>query len=258
MANVAAGEQHVADATFIGVLDDSAGFKQTASALSALGAYADALNALATANYGTEVDKAATALYGSLTAIDKDATRVSADAKIPDADFGILGTLVKAIGDVAARDKQAAAVKKAVTMADSGVQAICKGVGNDLDGLRSTYIKNLDVIYTAEFTAYQHEFETSEKDSAAHPKQQASVAFGTRLARLQEIRVAKLSERNADQFLAKLIDSAKSLAVAHARIEQSLMGSKITLADVTRAVGELKSYADELKRFNASLAKGTP
>jgi hypothetical protein len=245
IAKVAGGDQPLADATFVGVLDDSAGVKQTTAALTVLGEYANSLGALATANYGTEIDKAATGLYGSLSAIDKDAGKVDAAApKISDTDFALLATLVKAIGDVAARDKQAAAIKQAVIMADPGVQAICTGVGKELDGVRSTYIKNLDDIYTDEFKAYQ--------------KEQSPLSFRTRMTRLQELRATNKSRQNADQFLSKLKDSAKSLASAHAKIKQSLTSSTISLADVTRAVGELKSYADELKTFNVNLVKGSP
>ena len=245
MAKVASGDQKVQDGTFVGVLDGSAGVNQTYTALKALQSYADSLGALANAKYGAEVDKAATGLYGALTSIDKDAAKVDASTpKISDADLGILATLVKAIGDVAARDKQAEAIKKAVTMADPGVSAVCKGVANELDQVRSTYPKNLDIIYTEEFKAYQ--------------KEQGPLSYADRMVRLERLRSAKAAIVNADAFLAKLSESAQSLATTHAKIKQSLTSTTITLSDATRAVGELKSYADELKTFNASLAKATP
>jgi hypothetical protein len=245
IAEVANGDKPVADSTFVGVLDDSKGFQETTVALQALGTYADALGALAGANSGTDIDKAATGLYGALSAVDQDAGKVDPSApKISSQDLGILATLVKAIGDGVARDKQAAAIRKAVEIADPAVQTICKGVGVELSSVRPVYVSNLGIVYTSEFQAYQRE--------------QKPLAYAERIIRLQDLRNATLARRNADAFLEKLTDSAQSLAAAHTKIKQSLADSTITLADVTRAIGQLKSYADELKAFNADLGKGTP
>jgi hypothetical protein len=119
IAKVAGGDKPLTDDTFVGVLDGSASVKQTTTALKALGAYAESLGALANANYGTEVDKAATGLHGALS-----------------------------------------------------------GVGKELDGPRSTYLKNLDDIYTAEFEAYK--------------KEQPSLSFASRVSRLQRLRMVSL------------------------------------------------------------------
>lgn len=245
ISSVASGDDAVADSTFVGVLDNSAGFLQTTAALHALGAYADALGTLANANYGPDIDKAATSLYGALSAVDKDAVKLDGSVpRITDADLGVLATLVKAIGDIAAREKQAAAITKAVTLAEPAVQAICKGIGKELADVASVYATNLDTLYTNDFRAYQRE--------------QGPLSYSSRTTRLQQLRITKVARLNADQFLLKLSDSAQSLATAHTRIDQLVNGSKITPADVVRAVGELKAYADELKTFNSNLTKGTP
>ncbi|HMD61451.1 MAG TPA: hypothetical protein VKG78_08475 [Opitutaceae bacterium] len=245
MAKVASGDRQVSDATFEGVLDNDAGFKASQDALKAIGCYAEALDCIATASYQADIDKGATGLYGSLQSIDRDAGKLLPGApRISDADLGIVATAVRAVGGVIAEEKRIEAIRKAVHTADPGIQAICRGFAATLAGVRDTYHKNLDVVYTSKFEAYKAEA--------------GNLTYDARLARLAELREARRAISDADALLGELSDSAKALGSAHAKIEASLEDNKLDAASVIREVGQLKSLADDLKTFNAGLKKDKP
>jgi hypothetical protein len=245
LARVAAGEQPLSDAAMVGVLEETRGFAAAHDALDALVGYATSLNGLATADYAGDVDKASADLYGALTAVGRDAAALTpAAAKITPEELGVLATAVKAIGTAVAREKQMAAVTRAVVTADPAVQSVCQAMASLFVRLRTTYVKNLDVAYTAKFNAYRDEAPT--------------LAFPDRLRRLQDLERTKRSIGNADEFLATLAESATALATAHAELRTALTTSSVTPARIAAAVGQLQAFAADLKRFNASLSPTAP
>lgn len=244
ISKVASGDGPVTDATFEGLLDNDPGFKASRDALKALGAYATALNSLATATYQADIDKASTDLYGSLSSVEKDAAKFFPGlAKVSDKDLGLFATAVSGIGQVVADKKRVDAIRKAVDLADPGVQAISAGFAETLEGVGNLYRKNLDVIYTSRVQGYKSDY--------------SGLSYDDRLARLAELRSDKLAITTAGDFIDKLSESAKELGKAHAQIKKALDLEKLDAGSLVREVGQLKSLAEDLKSLNASLTKPT-
>jgi hypothetical protein len=247
IAKVASGDSELTDDVFKGVLAGDPGVAAAKAALTALGRYADSINALASADYASQIDTAATNLYGSLTDIEKNAGNLAPAApKISDSDLGLLATAIKAIGTAVAQRRQAEAIRTAIVIADPVVQTIASGMAKIFGDLRSssTYTKNLDIIYTAEFTAYKRE--------VASPR----IPYSEKVSRLDELDAAYVANQDADAFLSKLSASATALGVAHAKIKQSLTGPSSKSADMIRTIGQLQSFVNDLKTFDTSLKKG--
>jgi hypothetical protein len=247
IAKVASGDSELTDEVFKGVLAGDAGVAAAKAALTALGRYADSINALASAGYASQIDAAATSLYGSLTDMQKNASNLAPAApKISDSDLGLLATAIKGIGMAIAQKRQADAIRTVIVIADPVVQTIASGMAKIFGDLRSssTYTKNLDIIYTAEFSAYKRE--------ASSPR----MSYGEKVSRLDELDVAYVANQDADAFLSKLSASATALGAAHAEIKQSLTDPSTKSADMIRTIGQLQSFVSDLKSFDTSLNKG--
>lgn len=244
IAKVAAGDGTVSSDTFIGVTDNDKSAALCLQALSDLGKYADALNALANAGYGADIDKAATSLYGSLSSIKTDATKIAPSAaNISSNDLGIFATVVDGIGRVVAYEKQEAAIKQAVRTADPGVQALCAQLPTLFNGLAPYYAANLKTYNTEMMVAFNAD--------------KTHLSFDDRLARLHELEPKVQAWNTAAEFLQKLAQSATALGSAHAKLLASFNNSSVNFNDLVSTVGQLKSLADDLKTFNSNLSKGS-
>ena len=245
LSEVALKAEPLDEGAFTGVLDTDERLAPRLKALTALGAYAAALDGLATADNRAAIDQSSAALYGALVATRDDCEKLTGKgAGLTDADLGIVATAVKALGCAATEAKRAEAIRTIVTRTDPAIQALCTALAADFRGSVDSFRSMTDSIFTDQFVAYRR----------AAP----NLSYDASLSRLHTLRSAYLSRAHAADFLECLSQAALALGKAHAAVRDSFTRTNPDPAELVKTIGQLKAYADDIKSFHASLKISSP
>ncbi len=240
LSEVALKAHPLEEGVFTGVLDTDDRLRLRIQALTALGAYATALNDLATTSYREGIDQSSTALFSALVAARDDCQKLTGKgAGLSDADLGFVATAVKALGSAATEALRAEAIKTIVVRVDPAIQALCAALAADFHGSVDSFKTMTDSIFTDQFVAFRR----------AAP----NLSYEASLARLRALRAANLSRTHAADFLEELGQASLALARAHAAVRDSFTKANPDPAELVKTIGQLKAFADDIKSFNASL-----
>jgi hypothetical protein len=240
LSEVALKAHPLEDGVFTGVLDTDDRLRLRLQALTALGAYATALNNLATTGYREGIDQSSTALFGALMTTRDDLQKLTGKgAGLSDADLGFIATAVKALGGAATEALRAEAIKSIVVRVDPAIQALCAALAADFHGSVDSFKTMTDSIFTDQFVAFRR----------AAP----NLGYDASLTRLHALRAANLGRTHAADFLEELSQASLALARAHAAVRDSFIQTNHDPAELVKNIGQLKAYADDIKAFNASL-----
>jgi len=245
LSEVALKAQPLDESAFTGVLDTDQRLAARLQALTALGAYAAALNSVATADNREAVDQSSAALYGALVSARDDCAKLTGKgAALTDADLGLVATAVKALGAAATEAKRAEAIRTIVDRTDPAIQSLCAALAADFRASVDSFRTMTDSIFTDQFVAYRRAAPT--------------LSYEAGLSRLHALRAANLGRTHAADFLESLSQAALALARAHAAVKDSFGSASHNPAELVKAIGQLKAYADDIKSFHASLKISPP
>ncbi len=240
LSEVALKAQPLEESAFAGVLDTDERLATRLQALAALGAYAAALDGVASADNRAAVSQSSAALYAALVSARDDCEKLTSRAAgLTDADLGLVATAVKALGGAATEARRAEAIRTIVTRTDPAIQALCAALAADFRASIDSFKSMSDSIFTDQFVAYR--------------RAAAGLSYDASLSRLHALRTAYLGRAHAADFLDDLSQAALALAKAHAAVRDSFTQTSQDPAELVRAIGQLKAYADDIKAFRASL-----
>ena len=240
LSEVALKAQPLEEGDFTGLLDTDERLATRLQALAALGAYAAALDGVASADNRAAVSQSSAALYAALVSARDDAQKLTGQgAGLTDADLGLVATAVKALGGAVTEARRAEALRTIVTRTDPAIQALCAALAADFHASVGSFKSMTDSVFTDQFDAYR--------------RAAAGLGYDASLTRLRTLRTAYLARAHAADFLENLSQAALALAKAHAAVRDSFTQPSQDPAELVRAIGQLKAYADDIRAFHASL-----
>jgi len=213
--------------------------------LDQLGNYASALQQLAAADYGKDIDAAAKDLNGSLVGL-RNTFQKAAGRNLPisDADIGIVATAVDAIGRGVVEAKRRSAIKTVITRADPAIQEASRLIATDL-GASS----ELAGYVTAAIANSRGSIQQAYNLERGRPVS----TFESRYAMLVRARQLYEAERAAPAFFGAVSDGAKTVGQAHAALRKAVEGDDFSSAEAGRLIGELEGYVKSVQSFYKSV-----
>jgi hypothetical protein len=243
------------DATFQGLFSGDAGvlggkeqgerLALRLAALDQLSAYSGALQELAEADVGKDIDAAAAKLTGSLIGL-RDTYRKASGQDLPlgDADIGIIATAVDAIGRGVVEGKRRAAVKSVILRADPAVQKVTGLIAADL-GSQSDLASFVQAALTNSRGSVQQAYNLERVRPAS--------TFDARYAMLLRARQIYDAERATPAFFAAVSAGASAAGQAHQALRKAVEADRFSSAEVAKLIGELEAHVKSVQAFHKTL-----
>ncbi len=241
------------DDTFRGLFAAPAGAPPQSDALKVrlqlleqIGAYAKALEELASADPQKDVDKAARDLYSALSGLRTTyETATQSKLGLTDESLGTFATAVSAIGAFDAEARRWHALKTGIVAADPAIQKAAALIGRDL-GKDSELARNAK--------ASLDNAEGSLRQQYNLDKALPTASFASRLAMLEKIRALHATAAAAPGFFEDVSAGVQSLAAAHKALKEAASKDALTPEVAAKEIGELIARAKAAKAFRDSLA----
>jgi hypothetical protein len=213
--------------------------------LDQLSNYSSALQKLAEADFGKDIDAAGLDLYGSLIGLrDTFKKATGSDLPITDADIGIITTAVNAIGKAVVGASRRAAIKTTIAKADPAVQKATALIASDLG-------QNSDL------ASFVKEAISNSRGSVqqAYNRERSlpSSTFDTRYALLLRARQLYDAEANTPAFFAAVSKGTSAVGRAHSALRRAVEADDFSSAEVSKRIGELEVYVKSVRGFYKSI-----
>jgi len=234
------------DETFEGVLSDEQ--KQVRILLlSQLGAYAAALGELANADVRSDVDKAATNLYGSLGRLKTNFSEATRQRDLPsgrslplsDDSIALIATAIDAIGAQIAESKRRSAIKTVVIETNPAIQDVSALLSRELPSLGSLAEVNISTVETEMIDAYRNEA--------------GGISFAQKVVQIQEIGRIKRAKRAAVPFFNEVGAGARQVGVTHQALFDAVSEDRFTTKALVVQIKELAAFGKSIKAFRKNL-----
>lgn len=240
--------------TFNGLFDsynEPEKLKLRLGVLSKLGDYAQALEALSTADFRKDVDEASKELYGSLIGLKETYKKVSGkELPLDEKDIGLISTAVDAIGSVIVEAKRREAIKTIIINADDAVQDASKLIASEFgeaSNIADFVKQNLTNADGSIRAAYNREKLLPKSD------------FRDRYKTLADIKIIYDAAKSSPSFFKELSGGAKKLGAAHAALKLAVNNDEFSSPEIGMQIGELVKFSKSVKSYYESLqstAKG--
>jgi hypothetical protein len=246
------------DATFQGLFAGDAGVlggKEKAerlasrlAALDQLGAYSSALQELAEADVGKDIDAAAAKLNGSLIGLRNTYKKASGrDLPLSDADIGVIATAVDAIGRGVVEAKRLAAIKSVIVRADPAVQSVTGLIAAEL-GSASDLASFVQAALSNSRGSVQQAYNLE--------RLRPTSTFDARYAMLLRARQIYDAEMATPAFFAAVSEGAAAAGQAHRALREAVEVDRFSSAEAAKLIGELEVHVKSVQAFHKTLRAG--
>lgn len=213
-------------------------------ALSELGAYAAALETLATADVSDEIDEASLGLRGSLASL-RDTygeAKPGSSPIITDDALDVIATAVNAIGKAIAEAKRRQALCDVIKQANPAVQKVSALLAEDF-GANDSLVQFME----------RSALNARGSLQIAYNNEKANLAFHERVVRLQELRAMYLAEITMKDYANAIVDGAGKVGTAHQKMREVVMNGELTVPSLRRDVEALVDLTNDIKTFREKL-----
>jgi hypothetical protein len=236
------------DADFVGLFGQGPiadTLKLRLRVLDQLTSYSAALQQLAAADVGAEIDSAAKDLNGSLVGLrDTFKKATSKDLAITDAGIGIVSTAIDAIGKAVVEKKRRSALKETITMADPAVQQVTSLIAHDFGPATDLAIFVKQTIINTRGSVL-----------VAYNLERSRATFEARLVLLDRMRQLYEAESTVEPMFGAIGKGATAAGKAHAALKSAVDNKDFSSEEAAVWIGELTTYAKSINEFYKSLEK---
>jgi hypothetical protein len=227
------------DGTFQGVLSDEQ--KQVRMVLlDLLGEYAAALGELANAEVGSDVDRAATDLYGSLGRLKSSfATATGRTLPLSDDSIALIATAIDAIGAQIVESKRRSAIKTIVMETNPAIQNVTALLSKELPSLGPIAEVNISTVEADMIVAYG--------------KEASKLQFGQRVDQIEKIRRINQGKLAARGFFSAVGAAAHQVGATHQTLFEAVSQDRFTTRALVVQISELATFAKSIKAFHKKL-----
>lgn len=227
------------DGTFEGVLSEQ--HRQVRmELLDLLGSYAAALGELANADVRSDVDKAATDLYGSLGRLNTKFTGATGrDLPLSDDSIALIATAIDAIGAQVVESKRRSAIKTVVIETNPAIQNVSALLSKEIPSLGPVAEVNIGTVETEMIDAYG--------------KEAGGISFAQKVAQIQEIGRIKRAKRAAVPFFNEVGAGARQVGVTHQAMFEAVSEDRFTTKALVVQIKELAAFGKSIKAFRKNL-----
>ena len=214
--------------------------------LKSLSSYAGSLEAIASAEHYDQLDAATKGLNTSLVDLSETYKGATGSALgVSNSDFGLLSTLMYAVGRSKINKAQIESLRKIVPAADPYIQKAAVLLSNDLSkqegGLSAYAAAAVKSIQTDMQLAYNLE------------RKEPGSTYEARLVRLEKIESYNRAAETLPPFFDAVGSGARKMASAHASLAAALQQDALSGADLAKALAEFKFQVDAVQAFRESL-----
>jgi hypothetical protein len=226
--------------------DEATALEVRIQMLSQMGDYAGALQKLAAADLGKDIDEASTELRGSLSSLNDTYKKVKGEELVAADTLDIVASAVNAVARTIVEAKKRAAIKRVILETDAAVQKVSELLATDL-GAESDSAK-----YVTEAVANSR---GSMQQAYNFAIRNPGFTFEQRLSALSRIGERAKTERQVPTFFGRVSKGAKAIGTSHAALRDGVSKNQFSTKEIIAAVNELAAHAKAVKDFHDSLKK---
>ncbi len=228
------------DGTFKGILSEEQ--RQVRIVLlDLLGSYAAALGELANAEIRSDVDKAASDLYGSLGRLNSTFNKATGrDLPLSEDGIAAIATAIDAIGAQIVESRRRAAIKRIVIETNPAIQNVTALLSKELPDLGPVAEVNISTVETEMIEAYA--------------KEVGKLNLDQRISRLEKIRRINQGKLAARPFFEAVGAAAHQVGVTHQALFEAVSEDRFTTKALVVEISELATFAKSIKAFHKKLA----
>lgn len=226
-----------------GIIPEDSKSLTSIKGLNALKSYSIALGDLSSADFKSDIDKASNELYASMNSLEgtyKELTKK--DLGIKDEDFALFATLIDSIGTVVVEANRRKAIKEIVIKMDPFVNIICDEISNNIGANKDLVQLNLSTIYTEKIIAYKEDVQNGKLTD-----------LDKKIDRIKELRSYSHNLKQSNTVFEDMKKAVNKVKKGHNILEQSVKQDKFTTPELSKEIGDLVSYSNEMKNYYKGL-----